>query len=123
MPLDFFFERFKENKIKTSIIWNEHDINYSQLIEKISEWEVKLSHNNINSQTIVIIEGDFDPETISLLFALIEKKCIIIPIYNSNSSKLQKIIDIAQPQYYINNNNGIKHVLTLICCPSSNLTL
>jgi acyl-CoA synthetase (AMP-forming)/AMP-acid ligase II len=53
-------------------------VSYEQLIQLIEEYEVKLSI--ISENKIVGIEGDFSPSAIAILFCLIAKKAIVVPL-------------------------------------------
>ena len=55
--------------------------------------------NQINKGTVVAIEGDFSPNSIALLLALIEKACIIVPLTNTSNRNENKLFNIAQVEF------------------------
>ncbi len=120
MSVDFLSDTFKKNQSKPAIIWNNQSFNYSWLLNNIPIWKNELSNYGINSEHVVALDGDFSPQSISLLFALIEKKCIIIPLYRSNPSTLKKIFEVAQPQFFITANNNATIKPTSFDNPDSN---
>lgn len=97
--IDFFIADFKNNKDKPAIIWEDEVISYNQIVTRIDYWREKLS--DIKPTTIVGLEGDFSPETISILFVLIEKNSIVVPLDINHSDKNKKKINIAQLQIII----------------------
>ena len=85
MSIDFFLEKFQQKKNNHAIVWNENIFNYSWLENKIRQLQKDLDCYEIKNGTIVAVDSTFSPLTIALLFALIERKSIIIPLYKSNS--------------------------------------
>jgi len=79
MVTDFFNAVFKENLSKTAIIYKDESITYHTLIQKILYWKSKLPFERIEPGNIIALHGDFTPNSISLLFALIENQNIIVP--------------------------------------------
>jgi len=79
MAIDFLIQRFKENKDNPAIIWQNRIYSYSDLLNKIDLAKVFLAQNDIRSGNIVALNGDFTPNTITLLLALIDNNSIIVP--------------------------------------------
>ncbi len=97
--IDFFIADFENNKDKPAIIWKDEVVSYSQILTRIDYWRNKLI--DIEASTIVGLEGDFSPETISILFVLIEKNAFVVPLDINHSAKNGKKINIAQIQKLI----------------------
>ena len=95
MYIDFLLEIFKENKLKTAIIWNDNEYSYNWLINSITNWKNYLETEGIDSGKIVSIIGDFSPTSISLLLACIENRNIVVPLTNSTDSDLRKRLTIS----------------------------
>lgn len=94
--LDAFFESFNVKKDSAAIISNDMIYTYSDLINKINYFEKQLEKYNINPGTVISIDGTFSLSVISLIFALIERECIILPIYKTTYSLKNQFNDIAQ---------------------------
>ena len=97
--IQYFLNNFKIYNTKAAIIWHNKSYAYSEILEKIEYWQFKL--NVISEATVVGLESDFSPETIAILFTLINKNAIIVPLDNSQSQKNTKKIEIAQLDYLI----------------------
>lgn len=97
--IKYFLDNFEVYNDQTALIWHNESYTYSQLLTKINHWRVTL--NDFSQGTIVGLESDFSPETIAILFTLIEKNVIIVPLDINHSNKSFKKIEIAQLDYLI----------------------
>lgn len=98
MFTDFLMRRFKEYGEKEAIIWNDIKCSYQELLARIKKWEKPV--RKINRGDVVAIEADFSPSAVALLFTLIEKACIIVPLTKSVRNK-EYCLDIAQTKWVI----------------------
>ena len=104
--INFFIDNFTSYDKKIAIIWRDESFSYSYILERINYWIHKLE--KIPKGSIVGLESDFTPETISILFSLIEKQVIIVPLDINHSSKNIKKIGIAQLDFLIKINNEVE---------------
>jgi long-chain acyl-CoA synthetase len=95
----FWLSQFSEFGPQTALVWRSEEWSYDYLREAVINWHAKLE--NIPSGAVVGLESDFTPQTVAILFALIEKKCIIAPFDIHHSVKNQKKFDIAQLDYLL----------------------
>src|SRR5688572_7572315 len=96
MTIDFLLERFQENSDQPAIIWQDETINYTVLLDKYQQAKAFLGENNIVPGDIVSLTGDFTPNTIALLLALIGNNNIVVP-FNSPIKDSETIkFEIAQ---------------------------
>lgn len=96
MFIDFLLERFKEDREKTAIVWKDRMFSYSFLLERIDYWRNRLNDESIRPGMVTILEGDFSPEAMALLLALIERGCIIVPLTAAMETKKDEFIETAQ---------------------------
>ncbi len=110
MFLDYFIKVFQDNKKNDAIIWKGKTYTYDWLLTKYIYWQDVLQSDDIKSGTVVIIEADFSPNAVSLLLALIENGCIIVPITESVSAKKDEFVKIAEGEVLIkiDNNDNVK---------------
>lgn len=97
--IQYFLNNFKFYDSKAAVIWRNERYTYSEFLEKIEYWQIKL--NEIPEGSVVGLESDFSPITIAILFTLISKNAIIVPLDNSQSEKNTKKIEIAEVDYLI----------------------
>jgi len=101
MHIDFFLSQFKKTLDNDAIIWNDTHYSYNWLVEHIEKWSKKLKSNGINASSVVAIDGIFSPNTVAMLFALVEMQCIIIPLYKINIKKSNELFDICMIDFFI----------------------
>ena len=97
--IEYFLDNFELYNNKTAIVWRKVSYTYSQLLSRIDHWRGALK--DISPGTIVGLESDFSPETIAILFTLIEKNTIVVPLDINHSNKNAKKIEIAQLDFLI----------------------
>ena len=85
---------FKNYSSGNAIVWKNEAYTYGFILNRINYWRNKLEA--ITSDNVVGLESDFSPETIAILFILIEKNNIIVPLDITHSNKNEKKITIAQ---------------------------
>ena len=73
-----FLVAFEQYGDQTAIIWQDKLFTYRHILNRIAFWKTRL--NSIQSGSIVGLEGDFSPESIAILFVLIDYKMIIVPL-------------------------------------------
>ena len=101
MAIDFLLERFETNQHQPAIIWSNSTITYGDLIEKYLSAQSFLKSNLVIEGSIVALNGDFTPNAIALLLALINNNNIIVPLnYPIKDSEYQKY-DIAEVEMEI----------------------
>ncbi len=79
MSIDFLLERFRENADKPAIIWQNDTLSYQVLLDKYADAQQFLLKENIETGAVVSLTGDFTPNSIALLLALMNNQNIIVP--------------------------------------------
>lgn len=82
-----------------AVIWKGNSYSYTFILRRIDYWRGNLAY--IKSGTVVGIEGDFSPEAIAILFVLIEKNIIIVPLDINHLNKNEKKYEIAKIEQLI----------------------
>lgn len=91
MHIDFLLERFLDKGDTPAIIWQEGIFSYQQLLEQYKRNVESLKLQQVKAGDVVSLEGDFTPQTISMLLALINQECIIVPFNTPiKEAELQK---------------------------------
>ena len=71
--IDFLLTRFQENQTKEAIIWKDKIFKYQYIVEKFAFWRDILDENEVPEGSVVSIEADFSPNSITLFLALSPK--------------------------------------------------
>jgi long-chain acyl-CoA synthetase len=96
MYIDFLFDVFNEFENADSIIYKGTKHSYKSVINNIKKAQSLIDSHQMQPGTVVAVIGDFSPNSIALLLALIEKACIIVPLTSTSNDNENKLFDIAQ---------------------------
>lgn len=99
MFVDFIIQKFKDNLKKDAIICNNKTYNYEYLLERYHHWKNFLN-KKINKGNVVAVQADYNPDSITLMLALIENENIFVPFSYSNKD-VEKKIEIAEAEFFI----------------------
>ncbi len=112
MFIDFMLDTFKKYENNDAIIWEDKIYSYRWLSERYSYWHRIVEAKGIKFGTVVILEADFSPNSITLLLALIEQGCILVPLTESVKSKKSEFIEIAQGEIIFSFDQKDKHSIS-----------
>ena len=90
MHMDFLTEVFNNNKEASAIIWKDKAFSYEWLQNRVSYWNDHLAELPVHAGDVVALIGDFSPECIAILLALIYNQNIIVPLNNSKFDYSEK---------------------------------
>ena len=106
MHIDFLLNVFKEFESSPAIIWEEINISYKSLTKNIVKSQLLINSHHIKKGTVVALKGDFSPNSIALLLALIDEECIIVPLTNSSNNDENRLFNIAQVEFVFRVDNN-----------------
>ena len=101
-PISFLENIFLEEASNQAIIWNDQTYTYRWLYDRVHFFKGLLVEKNIVKSAVVVLKGDFTPESIALMLALISHRCIIVPLTKSVKNE-EKLLAIA----------GVENVFTI----------
>ena len=109
MFIDFLTNRFTDNIDRDAIIWKDRSYSYKWLYDNINKYQRFIDSNQIKDGTVIALEGDFSPNSIALLLALIEKACIVVPLTITSNKNEARLLEIAQVEFIfrVNGNDVI----------------
>lgn len=93
--MNILIEKLKEYAELPAIIWNDRFYSYNELFVKCNEALEFIQLNGVNEGEVVSLIGDFTPNTIGLMFALIQNNNIIVPFNSTIKDSEQVKLDIA----------------------------
>jgi acyl-coenzyme A synthetase/AMP-(fatty) acid ligase len=103
--INTFIKKLYLYKEKIAVLDAEREFLYSDLVNNISDFHLKLKNLNINSGEIVFILGDYSFDSISLFFSLAINGNIIVPITSDNKQEINERINVTQPDWIFNLNS------------------
>ena len=86
MNIDFLIDNFKKFSGNECIVWKSETLTYKDLLTLLEGASSFVIRNGISKGSVVALNGDFTPNSIALLFALILNDNII-EIYVAISRK------------------------------------
>jgi long-chain acyl-CoA synthetase len=98
MFIDFLFSRCEEHADSESIIWNDKRFTYRWLHDQVNYWLDTIGHHGLMPGKIVVLEGDFSPNSIALFLALLDSGVILVPLTPFAASLKEEFIRIAQAE-------------------------
>ena len=100
MNLDFFTDIFTQNDHQSCMVWQDISYQYGDLLSRIAYWKEDLISKKIQAGDSVALLGDFSLNAVALLFALIERDCISVPLLRTISdTQKNEFFEIAHIQH------------------------
>jgi long-chain acyl-CoA synthetase len=98
--VEHFEKVLKSNQDKTAIVYRDKLFSYKDLSALYENNFKKLQLNQIVSGKTVVLVGDFDPNTVSLMMALIKTEAIIVPLLRSHTKAyIEEAVEIASADF------------------------
>jgi len=110
MHIDFLQEIFEQNLENDAIVWQNKTFPFRWLLERVEFWNQEITSRKIDRGAVIILEGDFSPNSVALLLALIEHSCIVVPLTARNQAVRKEYGEIAQGEvlFSIDENDDVK---------------
>ena len=99
--LDHLLDVFEKNASEAAIVWRDRSFTYRWMLDRIGHWRGRLESERVAAGTVAVLEADFSPDSVSLLLALVERNCILVPLTRSVAAKKETFIRIAQGELVI----------------------
>jgi acyl-coenzyme A synthetase/AMP-(fatty) acid ligase len=65
---------------RPALAWRNRELTYASLHETVGEARSFLVKNGVDSGDVAALHGDFTPASISMLLAMIERRCVVVPV-------------------------------------------
>ena len=100
--IDYFLQKMKESPSHQALLSSGFSATYEELLKQYNEFAEWIEQNNIPPGAVVSFDGDYSPQSISLLLALTNNNNIIVPLSSDSRSHFDEFRDIASTEYDIN---------------------
>ena len=106
MPIDwgdlaFLAERLAQDSQLPAIYWRYQSCTTGDILRMV---ESQMGHAvdwGIEPGDVVVLKGDYSPEAISILLALIARKALVVPLLPSTIESHPQLVEIADPHHII----------------------
>ncbi|RKP54428.1 long-chain fatty acid--CoA ligase [Cohnella endophytica] len=113
MSIQWLVERMRTYADREALIYGEQIITYRMLLEEYHTNQQCLKNAQIKSGEIVAIEGDYSPEVVGTVLALITNGNIIVPISRNVQHLKSNLLAIAEVQKCIDFNENFFRAYSL----------
>ena len=97
--IDFLRNAFGQFRDSPAVIWLDRSCTYGSLLERLNHWLGRMDADGVAPGAVVALEGDFSPNSIALLLALVERHCIILPQTYAPRRVKSELYEIAGVQH------------------------
>jgi long-chain acyl-CoA synthetase len=97
---DFMFEAFEERAAEPAVIAPGARCTCGELVELCRHWAGELEREAVPPGAVVGLEGEFSPNAIALLLALVERAAIVVPQSNVSRVGRERKDEIAEVEAY-----------------------
>lgn len=78
------------------MVWRDQAFTYGSLLDTVAFWKHQLATHGVKPGQVVALEGDFSPQAIGLLLALIDGKAVVVPLTKAMEAHRTEFMDIAE---------------------------
>jgi long-chain acyl-CoA synthetase len=94
----WLFERMDEWRHHPALVWRDTPVTYGELLERSRELEGELQRRAVSPGDVVLVEGDFSPNAVALVLALIRYRAVAVPITRLSRPHRAEFVDISEAQ-------------------------
>ena len=96
MSIQWLFERMEAWRGDPAIVRGERVVAYGDLLDRVAHWCAELDRRELAAGAIVALRGDFTPQAVALLLALIDRGAIVVPLTEAAEVHRAEFLDIAE---------------------------
>ncbi|MBV9409414.1 MAG: AMP-binding protein [Candidatus Eremiobacteraeota bacterium] len=91
--------RMRSNAAHPALFWNERVVTYGALCDAIDAWANTLDERAVAPGEVCAIIGDYSPGTCALIFALVRRRAIVVPLTLAVRNETAEFFAIAGVQH------------------------
>ncbi len=99
---NFIVERIAAKKDQPALFWRGKTYDGDWLVGRVAQDVELLRGEGIGAGSVVLLEGDYSPQNVSLLLALIQLRTIMAPLLSTILAKTPTLLDLVNPSFQIN---------------------
>lgn len=106
--IDFIIDDIKSFADEIAIVTDGKEYTYKDLLSEYEKAVTFLEENKVPDCSVVALRGEFSPETIGMMLAIIAKNCVYVPV-STAVKEPSKYIEISEVQFYIDGTTVTKY--------------
>jgi acyl-CoA synthetase (AMP-forming)/AMP-acid ligase II len=123
MGVESLLEKLDNYSEKYAIIYQDKIFYYKDINKLIDQWTEYIHKNSIESGSVVSLTGDYSPNSIALVIALIINKNIIVPLTHLACANFDQYFCISHTRYIIKLTDNNNEIMKRSANPSQNRIL
>ncbi len=101
MSIQWLFERMEPWRGDAAIVRGDRTVTYGDLLDRVANWRLELDRRELSAGAVVALRGDFTPQAVALLLALIDRRAIVVPLTEAAEVHRAEFLDIAEVEVEI----------------------
>jgi long-chain acyl-CoA synthetase len=98
---DFILEQIAAKSNQPALFWRGQAYDGAWLVNQIARDVEWLRTEGVAAGSVVLLQGDYSPQNVSLLLALVQLRTIIAPLLPSSLVKNPALTDLVNPSFHI----------------------
>jgi acyl-coenzyme A synthetase/AMP-(fatty) acid ligase len=99
--IDFLLERFAEDPRREAVVWRNRVFDYGWLLHRIGYWHSQVEARVSGRQRVVILEGDYSPNALAVMLALVQHGSIVVPLTEQSRARREEYAEIVEGEYLL----------------------
>lgn len=91
----FLREVFSRHPDAEAIVWRDRAWSYGWLLTRLDHWSQRLKEAAIPTGSVVSLEADFSPDGVALFLALVEHRCVLVPLTGAVEKQKPEFLEVA----------------------------
>ena len=104
--IGWLHERMGDFADRTALVWRDREVGYGELLAAVSAWETRLDADGVGRGLVVALEGDYSPDAVALLLALIGRSAVTVPLASVSPAEREEFLDTAEVQAVVTLDGG-----------------
>lgn len=105
-PIDFLLERFRAHPDAEALVWHDEPASYGFLVERVDLAARRLDEAGVGPGAVVSLEADFSPNAVALLLAVIQRRCVVVPLSSAVAGDRAAFREIAEVEWIVDLDPG-----------------
>jgi acyl-coenzyme A synthetase/AMP-(fatty) acid ligase len=94
-------ERFRDGAARTAMIWRDREFTYGALAARYEQWLAEMAAARVKPGDSVAVIGDYSPAAVTSLLALMDLRCILVPLSRDSRDQHAEFFQIAEVDHVI----------------------
>ena len=101
MSSSWLFERLNGYADRPALSWRDRSYTYGDLLRRVQDYAALLDAHGVKAGHVVTLDGDFSLSCCAMLLALIQRRCILVPLTASAKPHRSEWLAIADVQWEV----------------------